>query len=383
MAGLAEIVRAEAARYLNTRPTTGDQRKAIRDIASCRTEAMGTVTHTCGKCRAEYRLYRSCRNRSCPLCGGESRQKWLEARRQEILPVRYLQVVFTPPAELNILARYCPEAIYDAVIRAAGQAVIDVGWAKLHVQLGCLVQLHTWAQSMAYHPHAHCVVPCGGFSEDGRWVSFGTDDLPRQALSNHFRSLLCKNIRTAAQQGKLNRLPGKVSVEQLLGMVQSRKWRVYAEPPFGGAEKLLEYLSRYTYRVAITNDRIESYENHQVTFRWRDSHHRNEEKLYTLEGQEFLRRFLMHVPPRGFVRIRSYGFLGNRNRKKNVERAYQLIGQAQPIAPSREDFEPLRLCPACYAERRNGRPVPHFAPPEVASQLAFTLRPPPIRALAA
>ena len=383
MVTVGDIVRVEAARYLNTRLTTRDQRKAIRDIASCRTEAMGAVTHTCRKCGVEYRLYRSCRNRSCPLCGGESRQKWLEARRQEILPVGYLQVVFTPPRELKILARYCPEAIYDAVIRAAGQAVIDVGSSKLHVQLGCSVQLHTWGQTMAFHLHAHCAVPCGGFSEDGRWFSFATDDLPRKTLRNRFRSLLCKNIRAAAEQGKLGRLPREVSVAQLLEMVQSRKWTVYAEPPFGGAEKLFEYLSRYTYRVAITNDRIESYENHQVTFRWRDYHHRNEEKRYTVEGQEFLRRFLMHVPPRGFVRIRSYGFLGNRNRKKNVERAYQLIGQAQPIAPSREDFESLRLCPACYAERRNGRPAPHFASPEVASQLALTLRPPPIQALAA
>lgn len=386
MAGLAEIVRGEAGQYLNTRFATPVQRQAIRDIADCRTEAMGTVTHTCGKCGAEYRLYCSCRNRSCPLCGGESRQKWLAARLQELLPVPYLQVAFTPPAELNVLARYCPGAIYSAVMRAAGQTIIDVGSSKLQAQLGCSAQLHTWGQSMAFHLHVHCVVPCGGFSEeDGRWVSFGTDELPRKTLRNRFRFLLLENIRAAAAQGELNQLPSNVSVEQLLEMVRSRKWRVYAEPPFGGAEKLFEYLSRYTYRVAITNDRISSYENHQVTFRCRDYHHRDEETLYTFEGQEFLRRFLRHVPPRRFVRIRAYGFLGNRNRKKNIERARQLIGQGQPIAPSREGFQPLRLCPACFAERRNsGGGRPHFAPPpEVDSQLGFTLRAPPIQALAA
>jgi putative transposase/transposase-like zinc-binding protein len=384
MVGLREIARGEWPPYLSTQYTTRDQRKAIRDIANCRTETMGTVLHTCEKCGVEYRLYRSCRNRSCPLCGGESRQKWLAARRQEILPVPYLHVVFTPPAELNVLARYCPGAIYGAVMRAAGQTIIDVGYSKLQAQLGCSVHLHTWGQSMAFHLHAHCAVPCGGFSEDGRWVSFGTNDLPRKTLRNRFRSLLLENIRAAAEQGELDRLPSNVSVQELLEMVRSRKWRVYAEPPFGGAEKLFEYLSRYTYRVAITNDRIESYENHQVTFRYRDYHHRNEEKLYTLGGQEFLRRFLMHVPPRRFVRIRSYGLLGNRNRKKNVERARQLIGQAQPIAPSRADFQPLRLCPACFAESRNEGRRPHFAlSPEVASQLGFTLRAPPPRALAA
>ncbi len=384
MIGLHDIVRGEAGRYLQSRFVTPAQRKAMHDIAYCRTEAMGTVTATCECCGAEYRLFCSCRNRSCPLCGGEARQKWLEARRQEILPVEYLQVVFSPPWELNVLARYCPAALYDAVIRAAGQAVIDVGWSELHVKLGCLAQLQTWAQSMAFHLHAHCVVPCGGFSEDGsRWVSFEADDLPVKTLANRFRSQLCKGIRVAAEQGKLDCLPDTVSVEQLLGRVLTRQWRVYAKPPFGGVETLLEYLSRYTYRVAITNDRIISYENHQVTFRYRDYHDENKEKLYTFDGEEFLRRFLMHVPPKGLVRIRSYGFLGNRSRKTNLERARQLIGEAPVTVPSPEHFQPLRLCPACYAAMRNER-MPHFAPaPEVASRLPFTLRPPPIYPVAA
>jgi len=368
---VGDIVRGEAKRYLETRFTTPVQRKAMHDIVCCRTEAMGTVTVRCEQCDAEYRLFRSCGNRSCPLCGEEARQKWLEARRQEILPVAYLQVVFTTPAELNVLAVYCPEAFYDAVIRAAGQAIIDVGRSKLHAKLGCHVHLQTWGQSMARHPHAHCVVPCGGFSEDGeRWVSFEPDDLPVKTLLRRFRSLVCEGIRTAVEQGKLDRLPDKISVEQLLATVTARKWRVWAKPPFGGVEKLFEYLSRYTYRVAITNDRIVSYEDGQVTFRYRDYHYGNEEKLYTLEGQEFLRRFLMHVPPKGFRRIRSFGFLGNRGRKKNLEQARQLIGQAQHEAPSPERLQPRRLCPACYAAVRNGR-KPHFAPaPGVTSQLA-------------
>lgn len=385
MVEVADIIRGEAKRYLESRFVTFNQRKAMHDIACCRTAAMGSVPQTCQICAVEYRLFRSCRNRSCPLCGGEASQKWLEARRQEILPLEYLQVVFTPPAELKVLACYCPEAFYDAVIRAAGQAIIDVGWSKLHAQLGCLAQLQTWTQTMLFHLHVHCVVPCGGFSEDGdRWVPFGSDDLPLKALRNHFRSLLCKNIRAAAQQGKLDRLPSKVSVEQLLATVLNRKWLVYAKRPFGGVETLLGYLSRYTHRVAITNDRIQSYEDDQISFRCRNGHDGNERKLCTLDGQEFLQRFLTHVPPRGFVRIRSYGFLGNRNRKKNLERARELIGRVPQVEPLREHDQPLRLCPACYAGRGNGQRMPHFAPsPELISQLPLTLRAPPPEPLAA
>ncbi len=381
MVDLADIMRAEGAQYLQTRYGSAVQRKAMHDIVRCRTEAMGTVPVICERCNVEYCLFRSCRNRSCPQCQGEARNKWIEARRQEILPVAYLHVVFSTPSELNVLAQYCPEAFYDAVIRAAGQAVIDVGWSELHAQLGCQVHLQTWGQSMAFHPHAHCVVPCGGFSGDrSRWISFEPDDLPVEALSKRFRKLLGKSIRAAAQQSKLERLPGTVSVEKLLTMVMAHEWSVYAKPPFGGPEKLLEYLGRYTYRVAITNERIESYENHRVTVRWRNYRHGNEEKPCTLDGQEFLRRFLMHVPPRGFVRVRSYGFMANRNRKQNVERARQFIGEVG-TPQIRESLQPLRLCPACSG--RDERTL-HFAPrPQVAPQFDLPSRPPPIEPVAA
>ena len=369
-------------RYLQTRFVSPHQRKALRDVARCRTEAMGSVTVKCDKCGAPYRLFCSCRNRSCPLCQSEARQKWLEARRQEILPGEYLQVVFNTPKELEVLARYCPEEIYDAVIRAAGQAVIDVGWSELRAQLGCHAHLQTWGQSMAYHLHVHCVVPCGGFQEDGsRWVSFAPEDLPRKALSRRFRALLYRSLETAARQGKLVGLPATVSVEKILAKVKRRECRVYAKPPFGGAEKLYEYLSRYVYRVAITNDRIESYENGQVTFRWRDYRHGNQEKLCTLEAQEFLRRYSTHVPPRGFVRIRSYGFLGNRNRRQNLERARQLIGEAGPPRTQREPYTPLRLCPACAG--RAERTLQFASRPDVPAQFDLPVRPPPIDPIAA
>ncbi len=383
MVALSEIVRGEGAQYLQSHRTSFEQRKALDDILRCRTEAMGSTAVTCDECRAEYRLFRSCRNRSCPQCQGEARAKWLEARRQEILPVPYVHVVFSAPPELRVLAQFCPEPLYDAVIRAAGQAVIDVGRSDLGAQLGCIVHLQTWSQRMAYHLHCHCVVPCGGFSADGkRWVSFDAGDLPPKALTRRFQALLCRFIRAAAERGEFARLPETVSIEKLLARVRTRTRRVYVKAPFGGVETLLEYLARYTYRVAITNERIDRYEDHRVTFRWRDYGQGSKEKPCVVDGYEFLRRFLLHVPPRGFVRVRSYGFMGNRNRKQNLERARQLIGNTGG-GQRAEGFKPIRrLCPSCAG--RNERTL-HVAPRHevVITQIDLPLRPPPNEPLAA
>lgn len=381
MADLAEIVRGEAARYLASNPfTSGRQRKALRDIALCRTEAMGTVSVPCERCPVEYRLFRSCRNRSCPLCQGEARASWLVARKAEILPVKYLQVGFNAPAAINELSPYCPKVFYDAVIQAAGQAVIDIGRSVLHAQLGCQVQLHTWSRTMARHIHAHCVVPCGGFSEDeSRWISFEPSQLPVGALDRRFRTLLCQKLRLAARKGKLE-LPAAVSVEQLLEKVRNGKPTVYAKPPFGGPEKLLEYLAQSMYRVAISNHRIESYENGQVRFGSFDYPGGNKvTKKHTFAGQEFVRRFVTHVPPKGFVRMRSYGFMGNRDRKQNIERARQLLGQVErpPVA---EPFRPVRLCPAC--SERAGRKSHFASAPTATPQFNLFVRPPPTQSAA-
>ncbi|MBV8897224.1 MAG: transposase [Acidobacteriaceae bacterium] len=374
MADLADIVRGEALRYLQTQCTTSEQRKALRDIARCRTAAMGSVTVACEQCSAEYRLFCSCRNRSCPQCQGRARRQWLEARREELLPVAYLHVVFTAPRALNQMIPNCAGPLYDLVMRAAGQAVVEVGWSELGLRLGCLTQLHTWGRNMARHVHVHCLVPCGGFAEDGRrWVSFAPEDLPTEPLSARFYELLARGVRTAAREGTLE-LPSGASLAQLLAACAGSHERVYAKPPFGGPEKLLEYLARYTYRVAITNERIESYEEHRVTFRWRDN------RRCTLGAQEFMRRFLLHVPPRGFVRIRSYGFLGNRNRKRNVQRARELIGRASE-PKVRGAFTPIRLCPTCA--ERNGRTIYFAAEADLQPQVGLPLRAPPTQPVAA
>jgi len=382
VADLADIVRGEGARYLETHYVAPIQRKALRDIAGCRTAAMGWTPAKCDDCEGEYRLFCSCRNRSCPLCQGEARARWLEAREQELLPVPYLQIVFAVPRELYVLARHAPRVFYDALMRAAGQAVIDVGRSALHLRLGCQTLFHTWTQTMLRYLHVHCAVPAGGFSPDrSRWQPFAPQDLPTKALRKRFGTLLCQALQEAAGKGKFDGLRPTMRIEQLLVRVRARRLKVHAKPPFGGPEQLLEYLARYMYRVAITNDRIESYENHQVTFRCRVSAGGSDETLCTLEAQKFLDRFLMHVPPKGFVRARSYGFLGNRNRKQKNERAVRLIGRDR-TPPSREPFKPVRLCPACAAKR--GIRQTHFAPaPEVEPQFDLPLRPPPGEPIAA
>lgn len=379
MATLADIVRGEAARYLETHSVRPEQHKALRAIAGCRTAAMGAVTIPCDGCHADCSMYRSCRNRSCPQCGGMARAQWLEGRMAEILPIPYSHVVFTPPGELDELALRYPREFYAAMMRAAGQAVVDVGRSELQLQLGCEVHLHTWGEDMPLHPHAHCMVPSGGFAKDGQWVSFRPQDLPAEALSSRFRVLLGRAMRRALRKGKLERVP---QVEQILAAAERRPWSMYSQPPFGGPEQLLRYLAKYMYRVAITNDRIVSYENHQVTFRRRDCGRSTTKRLCILDAQEFLRRFVLHVLPKGFVRVRSYGFMANHNRKRNNERARERIGTAEMPCP-RKPFKLLCLCPACYDVWSKKRTPPFALRLDLTPQTTLTSRPPPVRTVAA
>lgn len=352
MADLGEIVRAVGEEYLSTHATTPFQRKALRAIGRCRTEAMGWVPAACDGCGTEFPLFRSCRNRHCPQCQAEARAKWLGEREQELLPVPYFHVVFTVPAMLNEIALYCPEAFYAALLRAAGNALLDVGWSKLKARLGCLTILHTWGQNLSLHPHVHCVVPGGGFAGDGkRWVALrnATYLLPTHVLARRFRTLLCDALRLAERNGELHRLPANALPHITIEGAAAQEWIAYAKRPFGGPEQVLEYLSQYTHRVAISNHRIVSFDEQGVMFRWRDYADGNRTKLCTLDPLEFLRRFLMHVLPDRFVRIRSFGFLANRNRGKNIERARVLIGSTTALR-FRDRRPSLLLCPKCRVQ---------------------------------
>ena len=368
MVPLGEIVRQEGEQFLRTHRLTPFQRKAVRAIARCRTEAMGWIEVVCEGCGSPFRLFRSCRNRNCPQCQAEARVKWLAAREQELLPVPYFHVVFTVPEVLNTIALYCPESFYAALLQAAGKTLLDVGLSKLEARLGVLAILHTWGQNLMLHPHVHCVVAGGGFSKDGsRWISVPNPAylLPIKVLSRRFRTLLCDSLRVAARNGELQRLPKGVSAGPIIEEGAAQEWIVYAKAPFGGPEQVLDYLSQYTHRIAISNRRILSFENGQVTFSWRDYADSNRIKQMTIDVDEFLRRLLMHVLPDRFVRIRYFGYLANQCRGKNIARARALIGRAEELR-FRDHPKPALLCPACYAAAQS---VP---------QSAATLRSPPL-----
>ena len=350
---LGAIVRARSKTFLRTHRTTAAQRKALRAIGACRTPALGGQRQQCDRCGHEHIQWHSCRNRACPRCGAAARARWLEARRGELLPVPYFHVVFTVPETLNVLALHAPRVFYDLLFRAAGGALVDVAHSRLQIQPGCLCVLHTWGQTLTLHPHIHCVVPGGGFSVHGhQWRSAAksTFFLPVRVLSRRFRSLLIRFLRKAWREGTL-KLPERVladsvALDLLLARAAATDWVVYCKPPFGGPEQVLAYLANYTHRIAISNSRILSFDGKRVCFRYRDYANGNAEKLLTLEVDEFLRRFLLHVLPPRLVRIRYYGFLANCTRARSIDLARQLIGGRflPPVPPLSTDGH---RCPHC------------------------------------
>jgi len=370
-------MRAVGDAFLNTRPTTPFQRKALYAIQRCRTAVMGSVYKACDSCGVEHLVFRSCRNRHCPSCQANARAQWLAARERELLPVPYFHLVFTVPEILNDLALYCPEVFYAALLRAAGNAVLDVGHSKLKALLGCLAILHTWGQNLSLHPHVHCVIPGGGFSLDGkRWVSLrnATYLLPIKVLRRRFKTLLCSYLREAERKGKFARLPKTVLPHAAIEGAWAQEWIAYVKRPFGDPRQVLRYLARYTHRVAISNHRIISFQDNKVIFRWRDYADSNRSKLMVLEVTEFVRRFLMHVLPPRFVKIRYFGFLSNRQRTENIERARTLLGAkaAMPVVDERN--KPPVLCPACFAAQKQQSVrtpfIPGVRPPPLFSQTA-------------
>ena len=367
---LGAIVRARSEIFLRTHRTTAAQRKALRAIGACRTPALGGQLQQCDRCGQEHIQWHSCRNRACPRCGAAARGRWLEARRAELLPVPYFHVVFTVPEVLNVFALYAPRVFYDLLFRAAGQALVDVARSKLHIQPGCLCVLHTWGQTLTLHPHIHCVVPGGGFSAPGRqWRSTAksTFFLPVRVLSRRFRALLIRSLRQAWREGTLH-LPEQViadslALDLLLARAAATDWVVYCKPPFGGPEQVLAYLANYTHRIAISNSRIVSFDGQRVCFRYRDYAQGNADKRLTLDADEFLRRFLLHVLPPRLVRIRYYGFLANRSRVQSIARARQLIG-GRFLLPSPPSSTDAHRCPLCgIGTLRLIGPVPAERPP--------------------
>jgi len=350
-ATLGAIARAAGAALVRKFGATPAQIRVLRAIADCRTAALGGHRDRCDRCGFEHTFWNSCRDRHCPGCGAEAREAWLDARRAELLDVPYFHAVFTIPECLRPLALAAPEVVYAILLNASGHALTDVGATKLGAQLGVIAILHTWTQLLTFHPHVHCVVPGGGLSLDGRrWVHLAHDEylLPVDVLSRRFETLVGKGLRAAFAGGKLptSIVPDRPALDLLLARAGKDHWHIHVKPPFGGPEHVLGYLAGYTYRIAISNRRILAFDGTTVTFAYRDAADGDAQKTMSLDAIEFLRRFLLHVVPKGFVRIRAYGFLANRHRSKDLARARRLIGSERVPAPRPEPPD-ARRCPHC------------------------------------
>ncbi len=333
----------------------------MRAIETCRTPAMGGVVEWCERCQYTHVQYRSCRNRHCPKCQGAARLRWLQQRQAELLPVEYFHVVFTLPEPIARVAFYNKEVVYDILFRATAQTLLEIAAdpQRLGVAIGFFAILHSWGQNLHFHPHLHCVVPGGGLQGD-RWVPGRRRFLlPVKVLSARFRNRFLEALAAAYAQGKL-RWFGELEVlrdpesfARFLAPLKNARWVVYAKPPFGGPQYVLEYLGRYTHRVAISNRRLLKLEDGQVSFQWKDYRDPAQpHKVMTVAADEFIRRFLQHALPPGLQRIRYYGFLANCHRQQKLERCRCLLAtESSDLLPN------LAACQARCAELTGGQPA--------------------------
>jgi hypothetical protein len=370
---VADVIGAHGAAFLERYGggLSAAQRQALRDLALCRTAALGGHVEECLDCGAVRIAYNSCRNRHCPKCQALARARWLEHQAKHLLPVEYHHVVFTLPAELGEVALANPAVIYDLLMRSAAAALREVAAhpRRLGAVPGVLMVLHTWGQNLHHHPHVHCVVTGGGLSCDGagqinplpRWVACRPGFfLPVRVLSRVFRGQFLAGLRAALAAGTLLAPPAladPVARGRFLATLSAKEWVVYAKPPFGGPEQVLKYLARYTHRVAISNSRLLELRDGQVTFRYKDYADARRHKTMTLDADEFLRRFLQHVLPRSFVKVRHYGLLANAQREARLAicRRLLLVAQAAALVPSAETtpIAPAqpRCCECCGSTR--------------------------------
>jgi hypothetical protein len=368
---VAEVVRQYGAHYLARygAVTSTAQYRVLQAVAQCRTASLGGHKAQCDRCGHEEISYNSCRNRHCPKCQGSAQAAWLAARERELLEVPYCHVVFTLPAQLSPLALQNPRLVYSLLFQAVAETLQTIARDPKHLgaEIGFLGVLHTWGQTLHHHPHLHCLVPAGGLAFDGTaWVACPKRFfLPVRVLSRLFRRTLLTALRQAAaqdalsMQGQCQRWSTPAAWRQFLMSLQQMEWVVYANPPLAGPHQVLQYLARYTHRVAITNRRLIALQDGQVTFRWKDYQRGNRQRTMTLDAVEFLRRFLLHVLPRGFKRLRHYGLCAHGVRAVKLPLCRRVLGQASlpplainaasdaatPVSP-----RPLRadVCPACH-----------------------------------
>jgi len=366
---VADIFREHGAawRRANAGHVSLGQLKVMSAIESCRTAALGGHVARCEKCSHTLIAYNSCRNRHCPKCQGATAKEWLAMRQAELLPVPYYHVVFTLPAQIADIAYQNKAALYAILFKAAAETLITIAADPKHLgaKIALTAVLHTWGSALTHHPHVHIVVPGGGISLDGqRWISCRPGFfLPVRVLSRLFRRLFLEKLVAAHEAGRLRFFGDHAPLVEAdvfaahLAPLRKAEWVVYAKPPFGGPEAVLAYLSRYTHRVAISNSRLIAFDDAGVTFKWKDyrAKGRDKAKVMTLPTSEFIRRFLIHVLPGGFHRIRHYGLFANAARVRNIARARELLAAPKPSSDTRDGdnantSEPPKLnypCPCC------------------------------------
>ncbi len=385
---IADVLKEGFARYNEAfGPLQPDQYKVANAIMACRTSALGGHIDKCDHCSHERISYNSCRNRHCPKCQAMLRAKWVDSRTRELLPVPYFHVVFTLPQELNAFALRNKETFYSLFFQAVSESLTTLGQdAKyLGAQIGFIAILHTWGQTLIDHPHIHCLVPGGGIIGHKKWKHLKKDFLfPIKPLSALFKGKMLDYFtkavgdKTIKLHGTLQQYENPAALKKLIDSMYQSQWIVYAKPPFAGPTAVFKYLGRYTHRIAISNNRIVSITDESVTFSWKDYADGNKRKNMTLPITEFIRRFLLHVIPTGFVRIRHYGFLSNRDRKVRLHQCLYLLGVLPQLdarieteaAEKRHDFGMdltqinSRLCPLCKKGlMKTIREIPRGAPP--------------------
>jgi Putative transposase/Transposase zinc-binding domain len=357
-------------------------RKVLDAIVRCRTTALGGHLDQCVRCGHQAISYNSCRNRHCPRCQGNARARWLAARSAELLPVPYFHIVFTLPHEFSALILQNKQLLYDLLFRTSAATLLEAARDPRYfgADIGFLGVLHSWGQNLEHHPHIHYIVPAGGLAPDGsRWIdSSPRFFLPVKALSKTFREKFCDQFDELFRQdklqfhGSLQQLALPEAFRHFLWQLSHKDWVVYAKPPFGGAEHVLNYLARYTHRVAISNHRLVAFENQHVSFRWKDYAHGSKNKVMTVTAHEFLRRYLLHVLPKGLVRIRHFGLFANRSRAASLERCRLLLG-SEPCADPPATAACQTPCPLCSSPMMM---VQRITPQDLRYALIPVLEPP-------
>lgn len=364
---VADIFREYGKRFKEEVNLPGYIINSMNAIVNCRTSALGGHVDECDKCGHKIISYNSCRNRHCPKCQGSAREKWINKMENNLLPLGYFHIVLTLPHELNDIVLRNKEIMYGILFKAGSETLLELGRDKKHLgaQIGFTAILHTWGQNLMDHNHLHCIVPAGGLSLDGEsWVDTKKEDffIHVNVLSDLFKKkfmhylLKVHNEDKLKFMGKIEYLKDENEFKKLRRLLYEKRWNIYCKPPFGGPEQVLEYIGRYTHRVAISNSRIIKVENGTVTFKWRDYSDSNKNKIMTLSAHEFIRRFLLHILPDRFMKIRHYGILGNRNIKTKLDKCKNLLidrGNKQKKSLAKVDLleeiesDTNYICPSC------------------------------------